>query len=245
MDINLHTAGKQYRREACAYVTFLAGHGDYIKGVIGLAKSLRRVRCAYPLIVAVVDDVPDEHTEILRSQGCVVRRIDPIRPADCANCRFAMPYYVINYSKLWIWTVSTSQSFYQIPPRLDVTQRWRTALCLHVYVAFMNRYVGMFVHACMANLWMILWMAEWTCTGADVCMSMCMYERMCLVNACVHVLYNFVLTWIHARVKRQMMCMRVANLQCMGSICIRTDAHVSDQRVPAPQIILLLYSIVC
>lgn len=29
---------------SAAYVTFLAGDRDYLKGVVGLAKSLRRVR---------------------------------------------------------------------------------------------------------------------------------------------------------------------------------------------------------
>ncbi|KAG0475938.1 hypothetical protein HPP92_012779 [Vanilla planifolia] len=43
-----------------AYVTFLAGDGDYVKGVVGLAKGLRKIK-------------------------------------------FAMAYYVINYSKLRIW----------------------------------------------------------------------------------------------------------------------------------------------
>ncbi|ONM60967.1 Galactinol synthase 4 [Zea mays] len=56
-----------------AYVTFLAGDGDYWKGVVGLAKGLRRVRAAYPLVVAVLPDVPEEHRRSLRDQGCVVR----------------------------------------------------------------------------------------------------------------------------------------------------------------------------
>lgn len=32
-----------------AYVTFLAGDGDYVKGVVGLVKGLRKVKSAYPL----------------------------------------------------------------------------------------------------------------------------------------------------------------------------------------------------
>ena len=100
MDI-LTTAHKQR-----AFVTFLAGCGDYIQGVIGLVKSLRKVRSVYPLVVAVVDDVPHEHREILRAHECIVRQIDPVRPDGCDKCIFAMPYYVINYSKLRIWTVS-------------------------------------------------------------------------------------------------------------------------------------------
>ena len=50
-----------------AYVTFLAGNGDYVKGVVGLAKGLRKVRSDYPLVVAVLPDVPKEHRRILES----------------------------------------------------------------------------------------------------------------------------------------------------------------------------------
>nr|AMP59728.1 galactinol synthase 1 splice variant [Cicer arietinum] len=85
-----------------AFVTFLAGNGDYVKGVIGLAKGLRKVKTAYPLVVAVLPDVPEEHREMLESQGCIVREIEPVYPPE-NQTQFAMAYYVINYSKLRIW----------------------------------------------------------------------------------------------------------------------------------------------
>ncbi|ESQ29449.1 hypothetical protein EUTSA_v10023585mg [Eutrema salsugineum] len=85
-----------------AYVTFLAGNGDYVKGVVGLAKGLRKVKSAYPLVVAMLPDVPEEHRDILRSQGCVLREIEPVYPPD-NQVEFAMAYYVLNYSKLRIW----------------------------------------------------------------------------------------------------------------------------------------------
>ncbi|KAL2547008.1 Galactinol synthase 4 [Forsythia ovata] len=84
------------------YVTFLAGTGDYVKGVVGLAKGLRKVKSAYPLVVAILPDVPEEHREILRAQGCIVQEIEPIYPPD-HQIQFSMAYYVINYSKLRIW----------------------------------------------------------------------------------------------------------------------------------------------
>lgn len=88
-----------------AYVTFLAGNGDYVKGVIGLAKGLRKVKSAYPLLVAVLPDVPAEHRRMLEEQGCIVREIEPVYPPE-NQTQFAMAYYVINYSKLRIWEVS-------------------------------------------------------------------------------------------------------------------------------------------
>lgn len=101
-----HTAAKVSALNAGyskrAYVTFLAGKGDYVKGVVGLAKGLRKAKSAYPLVVAMLPDVPEEHREILRSQGCIVREIEPIYPPE-NHVQFAMAYYVINYSKLRIW----------------------------------------------------------------------------------------------------------------------------------------------
>lgn len=88
-----------------AYVTFLAGDGDYVKGVVGLVKGLRKVKSGYPLIVAVLPDVPELHHRLLQAQGCIIREIEPIHPPE-NQVQFAMAYYVINYSKLRIWNVS-------------------------------------------------------------------------------------------------------------------------------------------
>ncbi|KAL1339505.1 hypothetical protein AAHE18_U042300 [Arachis hypogaea] len=93
---------KQASVTSCAYVTFLAGNGDYVKGVVGLAKGLRKVKSAYPLVVAVLPDVPEEHRRILESQGCILRQIEPLYPPE-NHTQFAMAYYVITYSKLRIW----------------------------------------------------------------------------------------------------------------------------------------------
>ncbi|EFJ12427.1 hypothetical protein SELMODRAFT_124303 [Selaginella moellendorffii] len=91
--------GEEKRR---AFVTFLAGDGDYIKGVIGLSKSLRLVDSRYELIVSVLPDVPRRHTDLLLAHGCNVRSIQPVLPPP-GVCAFAMPHYVINYSKLRMW----------------------------------------------------------------------------------------------------------------------------------------------
>ncbi|KAK9161795.1 hypothetical protein Syun_008136 [Stephania yunnanensis] len=93
---------KQGSLQSRAYVSFLAGNGEYVKGVVGLAKGLRKVKSAYPLVVAVLPDVPEEHRQLLASQGCIVREIEPLYPPQ-NHTHFAMAYYVINYSKLRIW----------------------------------------------------------------------------------------------------------------------------------------------
>ncbi|XP_042385809.1 galactinol synthase 1-like [Zingiber officinale] len=94
--------GKKDEPVARAYVTFLAGDGDYVKGVVGLAKGLRKVGSAYPLVVAMLPDVPESHRRLLAAQGCVLREIEPVYPPE-NQTQFAMAYYVINYSKLRIW----------------------------------------------------------------------------------------------------------------------------------------------
>ena len=85
-----------------AYATFLAGSRDYWKGVV--SKGLRAVNSAYPLVVAVLPDVPEDHRRKLVEQGCLVREIEPVYPPE-SQTQFAMAYYVINYSKLRIWEV--------------------------------------------------------------------------------------------------------------------------------------------
>ncbi|GKD18215.1 galactinol synthase 2-like protein [Tanacetum coccineum] len=87
-----------------AYVTFLAGDGDYWKGVVALAKGLRKAKSVYPLVVAILPDVPMDHRKKLLSQGCIIREIEPLYPPE-NQTQFAMAYYVINYSKLRIWEV--------------------------------------------------------------------------------------------------------------------------------------------
>ncbi|CAK7340480.1 unnamed protein product [Dovyalis caffra] len=100
---NTNSLVKQGSISSCAYVTFLAGDGDYWKGVVGLAKGLRKAQSKYPLVVAILPDVPEDHRKILVSQGCIVREIEPVHPPENQDTQFAMAYYVINYSKLRIW----------------------------------------------------------------------------------------------------------------------------------------------
>ncbi|KAH9307836.1 hypothetical protein KI387_035747, partial [Taxus chinensis] len=85
-----------------AYIFFLARSEDYVKGIVALTKGLRKVKSLYPLVVAILPDVPEDHRLQLRNQGCIVREIEPIHPPD-NQVQFSMAYYVLNYSKLRIW----------------------------------------------------------------------------------------------------------------------------------------------
>lgn len=93
---------------ARAYVTILArgqaGYGDFqeLGAVVRLARALREARAAYPLVVAVPPDVPDDLRRRLSCEGCVVRELYPLN--DSQPGHFADGYYEgddINYhSKL-------------------------------------------------------------------------------------------------------------------------------------------------
>ncbi|KAJ4753710.1 Hexosyltransferase [Rhynchospora pubera] len=101
-DMSIKAVAKSLAAPKRCYVTFLAGDGDYVKGVVGLVKGLRKVGSKYPLVVAVLPDVPENHRRLLISEGCIVREIEPVYPPE-NQTQFAMAYYVINYSKLRIW----------------------------------------------------------------------------------------------------------------------------------------------
>ncbi|KAJ1699218.1 hypothetical protein LUZ63_007730 [Rhynchospora breviuscula] len=101
-EISIKAVAKSLDSPKRCYVTFLAGEGDYVKGVVGLVKGLRKVGSKYPLVVAVLPDVPERHRQLLISQGCIIREIEPVYPPE-NQTQFAMAYYVITYSKLRIW----------------------------------------------------------------------------------------------------------------------------------------------
>ncbi|KAK8650057.1 hypothetical protein V6N13_139707 [Hibiscus sabdariffa] len=54
-----------------------AGNEDHVKGVVGLAKGLREVKSKYPLVMAVLSVVPEDHRKILLAQGCIVKDNEP------------------------------------------------------------------------------------------------------------------------------------------------------------------------
>jgi inositol 3-alpha-galactosyltransferase len=77
MNATAAAAAEPVRR---AYVTFLPGadDGEGLKAVVRQAEDLRKVDAAYPLVVAVLPDVPESHRRILVLQGCVVREVEPV-----------------------------------------------------------------------------------------------------------------------------------------------------------------------
>ena len=75
-----------------------------MKGVVSLAKGLRKVKTKYPLVIAILPDVTENHREILVSQGCIVRKIETVYPPD-NQTQFAMAYYMSSSdgSKNFVW----------------------------------------------------------------------------------------------------------------------------------------------
>jgi hypothetical protein len=60
----MYPAIKRAAPERVAHLTFLAGSRDYCA-----------VKLAYPLVVAVLPNVPEAHRRALLNQGCVVREV--------------------------------------------------------------------------------------------------------------------------------------------------------------------------
>ncbi|XP_042010220.1 galactinol synthase 1-like isoform X2 [Salvia splendens] len=86
------------------HISICACDGDYVKGVVCLAKGLKKVKAAYPLVVAVLPDVPEDHRNMLLNQGCIIREITPVHPpVSNKGSSFARDYFAVNYSKLRLW----------------------------------------------------------------------------------------------------------------------------------------------
>ncbi|CAO2205973.1 unnamed protein product [Urochloa humidicola] len=100
-----------------AYVTaaFMAGD-DGLKGAVGLAKALGKVGSAYPLVVAVLPDVPESDRDILVSHGCVVREIEPVYPPENQVGQLATADYIASYSKLRIWEFEEYERMVYLDP---------------------------------------------------------------------------------------------------------------------------------
>ncbi|KAK4595533.1 hypothetical protein RGQ29_013847 [Quercus rubra] len=73
-----------------AYVTFL------------VAKGLRKVKTKYPLVIAILPDVTENHREILVSQGCIVRKIEPVYPPE-NQTQFAMANYMSSTTPTYVF----------------------------------------------------------------------------------------------------------------------------------------------
>ena len=73
-----------------------------MKGVVSLAKGLRKVKTKYPLVIAILPDVTENHREILVSQGCIVRKIEPVYPPE-NQTQFAMANYMSSTTPTYVF----------------------------------------------------------------------------------------------------------------------------------------------
>ncbi|KAL8101103.1 hypothetical protein AgCh_033113 [Apium graveolens] len=79
--------------------------GDYVKGVVGLAKGLRKVGLAYPLVMVVLPDVPQVHRLLMVRNGYILKDIDWVQAPemDKSKVDWAHEHFAINYSKIRIF----------------------------------------------------------------------------------------------------------------------------------------------
>lgn len=83
------------RNERRAWLTLL-GTEDYLPGVLALARSLKRAKTVYPLVVMVNEHSWSEETQqLILNEGCSVRFIDDLHPTSAANIAYE------RYSETW------------------------------------------------------------------------------------------------------------------------------------------------
>ncbi len=104
-----------------AWVTLLTQPG-YLPGVRTLRASLARSGSPYPLVVVVTDGVDAASRQLLEADGCVLRPVEPLRPAagladSYANARFAEVW-----TKLEAWRLTEFERVVVLDADMLVTQ---------------------------------------------------------------------------------------------------------------------------
>ena len=107
----------------CAYVT-LVSNADYSLGALALARSLKAVGSAWPLVVLATDNATD--TDALEAEGCIVQAVPPLPLSAAFRARHARsslhaaapftkggkPVFhdpLDNFRKLHLWRLTTSR----------------------------------------------------------------------------------------------------------------------------------------
>lgn len=84
-----------------AWAIVLTSSNKYVKGILAMAEALRRVRSRYPLLVLHTDAVTQPVLQLLKSSGCLLKQIDPVRPRGKAS--YFTPRFVETWTKLAVW----------------------------------------------------------------------------------------------------------------------------------------------
>lgn len=85
-----------------AWVIVLTSSNNYIKGVIAMKYALHTIhKSRYPLLILYTSSVKSEIVDILKSIGCLVKKIDSIKPAG--NVEYKSKRFEETWTKLAVW----------------------------------------------------------------------------------------------------------------------------------------------
>lgn len=88
-----------------AWATLLTRPG-YLVGVRALRASLERVGSAHPLVVMVTGAVDGASRRVLEDEGCLLRDVAAIGPADGSPGHYAAPRFADVWTKLAAWSLT-------------------------------------------------------------------------------------------------------------------------------------------
>ena len=85
-----------------AWVTLLT-QPNYLAGVRTLRASLEASGSPHPLVVMVTDGIDADCRQVLAGDGCLVREVQPLRPADDGVDGYANARFAEVWTKLAVW----------------------------------------------------------------------------------------------------------------------------------------------
>jgi lipopolysaccharide biosynthesis glycosyltransferase len=94
-----YSTGEEKSSSRCAWLTLIC-NDEYLLGVLALARSLKRVKTMYPLVVMVVEDnVSKETQEQIINEGCLIRHIQGLYPKQDVSS-FVFQRFFFTWTKL-------------------------------------------------------------------------------------------------------------------------------------------------
>ncbi len=104
-----------------AWVTLLTAP-SYVVGVRTLRASLERAGTPYPLVVLVTDDIDAADRQLLQDDGCILRPVEPLRPASGLRDSYANARFAQVWTKLRAWQLTDYERVVVLDADMLVTQ---------------------------------------------------------------------------------------------------------------------------
>ncbi len=104
-----------------AWVTLLT-QSNYLVGVRTLRASLERSGSPHPLVVMVTDDIDAPSRQLLEDDGCLLRPVEPLRPASDLQDSYANARFAEVWTKLAAWRLTEFERVVFLDADMLVTQ---------------------------------------------------------------------------------------------------------------------------